>query len=128
MYDDTRHDEFHRKVYKDGSTRCDDVFSAIVKKGDKLVFGVAQKETSYRPVYPNQVSLSVPIFATVNQNPRYTTAIGTKKIGSVEVPLAGSGIDRLVVVRMIFCGTEITVECEEKATGKITRLNVDFLM
>ncbi|XP_052215038.1 heat shock 70 kDa protein 12A-like isoform X6 [Dreissena polymorpha] len=128
MYDDKRHNMWHRKVYEDGSARCVDVFSIFVRAGDKLVAGETQNEKTYRPINAGQVSAELPIFATTDPNPRYTTDIGTKKIGSVNVPLSGRGTDRSVVVRMIFGGTEITVECEEKTTGKITRLNVDFLM
>ncbi|KAH3834077.1 hypothetical protein DPMN_107395 [Dreissena polymorpha] len=117
-----------RTVYEDGSTRCKEIFSKLVEAGDKLIVDEAQNEKSYSPIYDQQKSLAFPIYVTSDRNPKYTTDIGCKQIGSVEVPLAGSGTERAVTVRMIFGGTEITVECEEESTGRITRLIIDFLM
>ena len=117
-----------REVYKDGSIRCTDIFSKLVEVGEKLVVGKAQNKESYIPVFDDQKSMDVSIFATCDKNPKFTTDDGCKKIGSIEVPLAGSGTERSVEVRMIFGGTEITVECQETATGKITRLPINFLI
>ncbi|KAH3837932.1 hypothetical protein DPMN_111335 [Dreissena polymorpha] len=117
-----------RQIQKDGVIRCTDIFSKLVEVGDKLVVGQAQNEESYIPVFDDQKSMDVSIFATCDKNPKFTTDDGCKKIGSIEVPLAGSGTERSVEVRMIFGGTEITVECQETATGKITRLPINFLI
>ena len=72
--------------------------------------------------------MSVEIFATSDKNPKFTTDVGCQKIGGIDVPLAGSGTKRSVKVRMIFGGTEITVECQEEATGNITLLPINFLI
>ncbi|KAH3891131.1 hypothetical protein DPMN_015220 [Dreissena polymorpha] len=116
------------QILKDGSIRCSDIFSKLVEVGDKLVVGQAQNEESYTPVFDDQKALGVTIFATSDKNPKFTTDVGCQKIGAISVPLAGSGKERSVKVRIIFGGTEITVECQETATGKITRLPINFLI
>ncbi|KAH3891135.1 hypothetical protein DPMN_015224 [Dreissena polymorpha] len=58
--------------------------------------------------------MSVNIFATSDNNPKFTTDVGCQKIGCIGVPLAGSGTKRLGKVRMIFGDTEITVECQQE--------------
>ncbi|KAH3833631.1 hypothetical protein DPMN_106943 [Dreissena polymorpha] len=127
-FDKNKHPWSKRTVFSNGQTRCVDLWSVIVTAGDKLVVGEAQNERSYLPVYKDQKLLDLPIFVTSDKDPKFTTDVGSKQVGSVTVPLSGSGIDRSVGVLMIFGGTEITVECVEKATDKITQLNIDFLM
>ncbi|KAH3834064.1 hypothetical protein DPMN_107382 [Dreissena polymorpha] len=127
-FDKNKHPWSKREVFSDGTIRCVDVWSVIVTAGDKLVVGEAQNEREYFPVYEDQEFLHLPIFVTSDKDPKFTTDVGSKKVGSVTVPVSGSGTDRSVGVRMIFGGTEITVECVEKATGKITQLDIAFLM
>ncbi|KAH3834072.1 hypothetical protein DPMN_107390 [Dreissena polymorpha] len=89
---------------------------------------VKHRTNSNLPLFCRSGVDGIPIFVTSDTDPEFTTDVGSKQVGSVNVPLSGSGTDRSAGVQMIFGGTEITVECVEKATGKITQLNIDFLM
>ncbi|KAH3834057.1 hypothetical protein DPMN_107375 [Dreissena polymorpha] len=128
LFDEDKHPLSKREVYSNGEIRCVDLWSVIVTAGDKLIVGEAQNEQSFSPVFEDQKSMDLAIFVTSDKDPKFTTDVGSKQVGSVNVPLSGRGTDRSVGVRMIFGGTEITVECVEKATGRITQLNIDFLM
>ncbi|WAR26705.1 HS12B-like protein [Mya arenaria] len=48
-------------------------------------------------------------------------------IGTLKVPIEGSGLARSVTVRLIYGGTEIEVKAIEIATGKVHRMKIDFL-
>ncbi|KAH3832465.1 hypothetical protein DPMN_105753 [Dreissena polymorpha] len=116
-----------RSVSEDGSIQCVNIFAIIVREGDKLVVGGAHKEKSFTVPSECKKSVVVSIFSSRDRNVKFITDLGCKPVGTLEVPLAGRGTDRLVTVRMLFGGTEIIVECVEEATNRIRRLNIDFL-
>ncbi|KAH3710177.1 hypothetical protein DPMN_069646 [Dreissena polymorpha] len=127
VFNEKIHPLSKRFVLNDGSFRCRGVFSIIVREGDKLVVGGAHKEKSFNAVDESSKLVSINIFRSRDINAKFITDLGCKHVGTIEVPLAGRGTDRSVTVRMLFGGTEIIVECVEKATNRIKRLNIDFL-
>ncbi|WAR27207.1 hypothetical protein MAR_012911 [Mya arenaria] len=60
-------------------------------------------------------------------NPIYVTDEGCHLAGTLNVPIEGRGLDRKVLVQMIYWGTEIIVIAVEAATEKVHRVKVDFL-
>ncbi|XP_060594200.1 heat shock 70 kDa protein 12A-like isoform X2 [Ruditapes philippinarum] len=122
----TRHPIEKQKVVS-GVLKCQDIFSIHVKAGETLVVGEPQTEQTYTTSTETQHAMVIDIYATQQLNPKYTDEPGCHKIGTIDVPVSGSGLGRKVMVKMIFGGTEIEVECTEVATGKITRTKVDFL-
>jgi molecular chaperone DnaK (HSP70) len=107
--------------------RCENVFSKLAEAGQILEVGQAQDEQTYTTINETQTSMGMNIYATTDKKPGFIDDVGCYKIGTFDVPVSGSGVGRAVTVKMIFGGTEIDVECTEKATGKVTHLKVDFL-
>ncbi|XP_061183230.1 heat shock 70 kDa protein 12B-like [Saccostrea echinata] len=106
-----------KKIIVEGEEYCEDIFDRHVKRGDELIVDEAQAERSYVPLTSRQKSISFGIYTSKEDDPFYTDEC--ENIGKfvVNVPL---GIDdRSVEARMIFGGTELTVEAKVVKTGDI---------
>ncbi|WAQ94408.1 HS12A-like protein [Mya arenaria] len=127
LFDEAIHDEKNKKPSEDGA-RCHNLFSKHVEIGQKLKVGEPQIQKRYGTTESDQTSLSFSIFTTYEKDPIYTTDPGCTHVGTLTVPISGSGLDRWVTVRFIFGGTEIDIEATEESTGKVHHLKIDFLV
>ncbi|XP_053400026.1 heat shock 70 kDa protein 12A-like [Mercenaria mercenaria] len=120
----------NKKVKIGGKTKCKDVFAVHVKKGQELIVGEAQSNKRYIPLEPAQISLVFDIYTSTEEDPQYVTDVGCEYVGQleVEVPDLSGGKARGVWVKMIFGGTEVTVEAREEKTNKLTKAKFDFLL
>ncbi|XP_052764771.1 heat shock 70 kDa protein 12A-like [Mya arenaria] len=124
---DNVHKEDYKVVCDDGIDRCNNCFDKHITAGQYLIFGEAQVEKFYTTTTPSQSNLPFPIFYTLDPNPMYTTVEGCHLAGTIIVAIGGSGLGRMVKVRMIYGGTEIQVDATEVSTGNVHHLKIDFL-
>lgn len=127
IFDPSIHDPQRQVVGEDRQLRCSDIFSKLVEVGQPMVVDEVQKENLYSPAFSTQTVFHLEVYVTKNKNPLYVTDAGCHKIGYFEIPVSGYGLQRPVKVRAKFGGTEIFFDCIEVATGKVTRLDIDFL-
>lgn len=116
-----------KKVKVGKRVKCADVFACHVKRGQELVVGQAQSEQRYTPLDADQETLVFDVYSSTEEEPQYVTDVGCSHIGKLEVEVPGKGKDRAVWVKMIFGGTEITVEGREEKEGKVTKTSFNFL-
>ncbi|KAH3735129.1 hypothetical protein DPMN_041591 [Dreissena polymorpha] len=126
-FDEAKHPLEKRKLY-DSGIGCIDIFHVMVRSGQTLTVGENQYVSEVSNSNADQTVAPLPLFCTTQHDVTFVTEDGCKKIGSLNVPLSGSGLNRFVIVRVMFGGTEIIVECEEKSTGRVTKTSIDFLM
>lgn len=119
----------NKRVEVGKRVKCKDVFARHVEKGQQLVVGDVQSNQRYTPLEADQVSLVFDVYTSTEEDPQYVTDVGCTYVGEleVEVPELSGGKERGVFVKMIFGGTEVTVEGEEEITKKITKASFDFL-
>lgn len=98
------------------------VFHKHVTKGDTLKIGEAQHEKAYSPVYKEQNSIRFFIYSSPREDPKYVDESDCNYLGfiTVDIPNIREGLDRRVLVRFIFGGTEIRVEGVNEETKKVT--------
>lgn len=105
-----------------------DVFHKHVTKGDTLEIGEAQHEKAYSPVYQEQDSIRFYIYSSPHEDPKYVNEAGCNYLGFITVDIPkiteGLGLDRRVLVRFIFGGTEIRVEGVNEKTKKVTTYTI----
>ncbi|XP_052779004.1 heat shock 70 kDa protein 12A-like [Mya arenaria] len=126
-FDPINHPESARFTDTDGVDRCKDFFDKHVIAGQSLKVGEAQSEETYFTKPSHTSTVQIEVFATENKTPLLVTDPGCRKVGQCDIPMTGTGGGREVLVRMIFGGTEIDVECTEKATGNVSHIPIDFL-
>ncbi|XP_052779002.1 heat shock 70 kDa protein 12A-like isoform X2 [Mya arenaria] len=126
-FNSSKHPESAEFTDSDGVNMCKDVFDKHVVAGQSLKVGEAQSEQTYvtRPSHTSTVTIR--IFAAKSKTPFLVTDPGCRLVGKCNIPMTGTGADRKILVRMIFGGTEIDVECTEKATGNVWHIPIDFL-
>ncbi|KAH3788755.1 hypothetical protein DPMN_166903 [Dreissena polymorpha] len=115
-------------IKTDHGDRCDDIFNILVSADQTLVVGKKQAEQRCHPSFINQTEMNCKIYTSTNKDAKYVTDEGCRKVGCITIPVSGRGIGRAVIIRLYFGGTEIMIEGEEEATGRITSTVVDFLL
>ncbi|XP_052779782.1 heat shock 70 kDa protein 12A-like isoform X3 [Mya arenaria] len=128
VFDSSKHPESAKFTDTEGVDRCKDLFDTHVFAGQALQVGEAQSEIAYATRLSDTTAFKVEVFATKSKTPVFVTDPGCRKLGKYDIPMAGTGGGREVLVQMTFSGTEIDVECTEKATGKVSHIPIDFLL
>lgn len=119
------------KENRNGRELCIKTFSKHVEIGQSVNVGEPQIEKYYWPASENQNLVTVPIYASKLNNPKYTDQ-GCDKIGEFTVDISNLPADlqredRKVFVSLTFSGTEITASARLDKTGEITAASFDFL-
>ncbi|XP_052779784.1 heat shock 70 kDa protein 12A-like [Mya arenaria] len=127
LFDSSKHPESAKFTDTEGVDRCKDFFDKHVITGQSLKVGEAQAVVKYFTQAIHTSTLLIMVYATKSKTPVLITDLGCKKVGECNIPMTGTGAYCEVLVRMIFGGTEIDVECTEKATGNVTHIPIDFL-
>ncbi|KAH3825516.1 heat shock 70 kDa protein 12B-like [Dreissena polymorpha] len=125
-FDETHH-PLEKRILCDSGYRCDDIFDVLVRAGQTLVVGEKQHAAEYDNSSVYQSGIEFNMFYTAKTDVKFITDDGCKKVGSFNVPISGTGLGRSVIVRVMFGGTELEIECEEKSTGRITKGKINFL-
>lgn len=120
-------DPEEKKLRVKGIDYCEGKFHSHVTIGQPLKCGEAQMTQSYRPTDKDQRAITFKFFATTEKEPNFVTDPRCTEIGNLRIELGGSGLDRSVLVRMIFSGTELCAEAENKQTNEKIRAILNFL-
>ncbi|KAH3736877.1 hypothetical protein DPMN_043452 [Dreissena polymorpha] len=118
-------DPKEKRIKTDAGIRCDDHFHIMVQSGEPLSIDDYQFEERFPISFIYQKFVKVELYTTTIKHVKFVTDKGCKRIGSVTVPVSGRGIDRRVIIRLKFGGTELRLECEEEDTGLITSKFID---
>ncbi|XP_052778673.1 heat shock 70 kDa protein 12A-like [Mya arenaria] len=125
LFQEKVHPESAKITDTDGKYRCQNFFHKHVIAGQSLKDGEAQTVGIYS--IPQNQEAVITVFVTESKTPVLVTDPGCSLVGQCSIPMSSAEADREVVVRMIFGGTEIDVECTKKSTGKVSHFNIDFL-
>ncbi|XP_033749379.1 heat shock 70 kDa protein 12A-like [Pecten maximus] len=106
----------------------DDVFDVHLRAGDTAAVGAKVAERDYF-IREGTIYGVLDIYVTSNRSPEFVTEAGCTKLGTVTIQTENENKDRStkIAVRLVYHGTELDVEAREVASGKITKITVDFL-
>lgn len=127
QFDPRKHPESKKFQNDAGNDYCGDIFDRHVEIGKPVVTGERQAQRSYVPTRNDACELTIPVFASDQCHPDFTTDPSCKCLGNINVSLDGYGLDRPVKVQMVFGDTELHVEAVEEKTGRKTKAKFDFL-
>ena len=115
-------------VLKDGNEWCTQVFDKFVSSGQPLPQGYTVTR-SYKLALSTLQSTVITFFASRNENVKYITDHGVKKIGELrlELPQTGYQRKREVKMTMTFGDTEISVSGIDSESGQTAFAQIDFL-
>ncbi|XP_061173861.1 heat shock 70 kDa protein 12A-like [Saccostrea echinata] len=124
--------KIHPKSKKElihGKLYCKDVFDLHVKRGKIISIHQPPVKKSYVPLYPEQSSAAIRVYASKGSVPQYTDEENCKYLGvlTVNMPNVEKGLDRKVSALLRFGGTELTVEGIDETSGEKVELQLDFL-
>ena len=126
-FDEAVHDEKY-KVQCAGGFRCDKIFDKHVEKGQSVEVGEALPEQIYAPVFHNQTSIAVKVYASDLKDPKYTDQgcqhLGTLRMDISDVP---GDLDRRVFVKLMFGDTEVKATARIEKTDQVVSASFDFL-
>ncbi|KAK3099377.1 hypothetical protein FSP39_003542 [Pinctada imbricata] len=128
-FDPNVHPESKKRMFGK-EARCMDIFSKHVTKGSSMNIEEFQSEESYSVVTADQTAMTLKVYTSPEENPKFVTDEGCELLGRIEVDMSDltGGKDRKVICKMSFAGTELEVEAEEVNTKKITRVKLNFLL
>ncbi|KAL3878540.1 hypothetical protein ACJMK2_030880 [Sinanodonta woodiana] len=115
------HDEHPlEKLYitDQGEEQCSDVFFKFAEIGDPVRRGEPQYEVTHQPANCEQDYVSIPIYASTENDPVYVTDKSCINMGTIYIHLEET---------IYLGGTEIKVKAEEKNTGKAVSATFNFL-
>ena len=121
-----------KKVIRNGTEFCGDVFQEYVKRGISKNVGESITKKFF-PRTPNQQSMSFDIFYTDKlqlDKVEYTDSNHFKIAGGLTVlmPNKEGGMNREVQVMFFFGGTEILVTAKDVASRQVAEASVDMLV
>ncbi|WAQ99602.1 HS12B-like protein [Mya arenaria] len=120
--------ESKKFIDDDGDVLCSDMFDKHVETGQPVEYGKSQVAESYCPTSKAATRMTFEVFASSERDPTFVTEPSCKKLGSLQVDIAGSGTNRSVTVEMSFSGTELHVQAHETRTpDRRTTAKFDFL-
>lgn len=119
-----------KKIIKNDTELCNDIFSIHVSVGQLVKVGEPQVSRNYTVINPESTSVGFNIYTSNDKEPTYTTEEGCTRLGylTLDMPDTTKGMDRGASVHMTFSGTEIVVTAVDKDDPeKIVSTTVDFL-
>jgi hypothetical protein len=118
-----------KKEIVHGKLYCRDVFSLHVKKGSVISIHQSPVKKSYSPLYPEQSSADIKVFASKGKPPQYTDEKDCQYLGvlNIKMPNTEKGLDRKVTACLKFGGTELTIEGIDETSGETVEAQLDFL-
>lgn len=126
-YNDSIH-PIEKRVVKDGTEWCTEIFDKFVSSGQPLPQGYTVIR-SYKLAQSTLQSTVITIFACRTDNIKYVTDPGVKKIGELRLNLPNIQDDnkREVQMTMTFGDTEMSVTGVDSKTGQKAFAQIDFL-
>lgn len=122
-------DPANKRVVVQDYVLCEDHFSKHAEIGKEYTPGQSFGRHEYVPSEPGQTEMMISVYRSTQRYPLYCDQAGSSKVGDMIVELRDKegGMDRPVVVKMVFGETELGIEAQEKKTGNVTTAKYDFL-
>jgi hypothetical protein len=119
-----------KKVTYGNNVLCDDIFNAIVTKGDEVCIGQSVIKEQ-RPARADLDAMDLPFYCIdgIPRKVHYTDEVGVQKLGSIhlDLPAVSKGMERVVEIKFTFGETEIKVEAKDAVSGKKNEATLNFL-
>ncbi|XP_063413780.1 heat shock 70 kDa protein 12A-like [Mytilus trossulus] len=118
-----------KKVVMDGRDLCEDFFVKYVAVGDILPINTVIGPKRYMPIRKKQRCANVQVFASSDPDPYFVTDTNSQFIGLLTFQFHDNKgeLNRPVLLKMIFGGTELAVEAMEEKTGNTVVASFEFL-
>ncbi|KAL3879977.1 hypothetical protein ACJMK2_032251 [Sinanodonta woodiana] len=118
-----------KKFVVDGVEYVDNLFNKHITRGNVVKIGKDPRSQEYYPPGNGVRQVFLPVYASTKTNPQFVDEEGCTYLGHVYAELTEFDLstDMTLLVKLIFSGTELTVEIREEKTGKIIQGCVDFL-
>ena len=114
--------DIHKQRWKyactlDGTDRCQDIFSIIIKQNESVALGTRVNHI-YSTTSPNQTAIYVNVYTSTKEKQTYVDEDGCVLIGKTELDIPfPSEEKRSVSVEYIFGNTEISMTATEDLYG-----------
>lgn len=107
-------------INDDGNVMCRDRFKKLVEIGQTVFNFERFEEQIITPVSSEQLSVAIPIFRSLNKNPRYTDERDCFSSGTIDIkfPDPKRGINRAVGVTLYIFSSTMQVEVRDMYTGE----------
>eukprot|EP00918_Siedleckia_nematoides_P020086 GHVU01042803.1.p1 GENE.GHVU01042803.1~~GHVU01042803.1.p1 ORF type:complete len:676 (-),score=68.68 GHVU01042803.1:1207-3204(-) len=128
---DARKHPVDKKVTKDGTEWCTDVFDRFVRIDQPVALGDTVLR-SYTPAGSGQKTSVINIYSSEQKEVSFISDKGVRKCGTLVLDLSDLQYQqtqprrREIQTRMVFGDTEIKVSSLDVATGKCVRAAIDF--
>ena len=108
--------------------KCEKRFDKLITINEEVDVDQIVKR-SYFPIIHSQNSMVISIYESKESNVSYIDEPGTRKLGTIEVPMTDLTGDkkRKVEIEVRFGGTEFFVSCKDVTTGVVVSDKYDFL-
>ena len=122
-------DPQEKRAEVQGYVLCKGHFSKHAEINKEYMPGQSFGSHEYVPSEPGQKEMMISVYRTTLRHPLYVDQGDSTNVGEMIVELLDSegGMDRPVVVKMIFGATELGIEAKEKKTEHVTTAKYDFL-
>lgn len=133
-FDPERHPK-SKRVHKDGSSWCTDVFDVFVTADQPMALGDTVIRR-YAPAKSGQKTVNINVYGCEKTDVRFVTDPGVSKCGTLKLCLtdvstvadcAAVSKVREIQTLMTFGDTEIKVDAVDVTTGTIVGATIDFL-
>lgn len=127
-FDDRKHPQ-SKQIFISGKSYCNHCFSKHVEIGQSVTVGEATKERNYWPIREDQKSMRLAVYVSEDRKPQFISDPSCTYLGelTVDLPDEAEKKERNVGVKLIFGGTELSVEARVVKTGEVTTAAFNFL-
>uniref|UniRef100_A0AAU0MUF1 Heat shock protein family A member 12 variant X2 n=1 Tax=Urechis unicinctus TaxID=6432 RepID=A0AAU0MUF1_UREUN len=113
---DTDIHDINKKEVVDGVPHCMEIFKVLVQKGEEVEIGNTRL-FNFTPLRANQTGADIKIYSSDQKSPKYVKENGVSYHGNIHINLSGLGINRLILITVMFGGTEIHVHAKDGSCG-----------
>ena len=118
-----------KKLFRNGTWMCEDVFKEFIKAGTTVVPGKTEREYTFCTPFFETTTANVEIYRSEKPNPKYVTDDGCHQIGEISITLSSRPRDcrQMISVLMQFGDTELHVTAKEQDTDNSVSAKFNFL-
>ena len=105
---------------------CQDCFRKLVTVSQDIEVN-QQIESSTHHSYAEDITSTIPLLATANENPKYKDDKGVKVIGEIRIPKTKESWGKKIIINFYFGETELKVKVFDETTGETYEKEIDFM-
>ncbi|KAL3863801.1 hypothetical protein ACJMK2_005533, partial [Sinanodonta woodiana] len=118
-----------KRKYIDGFVFVDDIFNSHIEVGQSINIGQDVEGQEYFPAMNGLTQAVLEVYASKNRNPQYVTDEGCFHVGLITIDLSPYQDHRHwpLRVKILFGGTELTVDVLEVKTNKTLKVTLSLV-